>query len=275
MRLVFLIEIIEVGGVLEIVRVDFAAFHHVIGLHIVGEFLHVKRDFLLRQNLLDNRENFGVRNRRCRDGNRLTLEGIVIHRIVIAVGRVCDGGNNLVLIFAVDEIHDLLTFQRRGESFDLVGLLVALLDNKYVDVGGIRAFQRKRVLCGTEFCLQRVIGVDHRVIHVGKDVGNLGGFDLFEFDVLGVILDIKHGSRNARAVLHLDVAEAFQQKQRPAAVGRVIGNGNRDRRGFVVSVAAGGRIISAGCQGKDRTKGECRRQCKCKYFLFHNVFSPF
>ena len=102
-----------------------------------------------------------------------------------------------------------------------------------------------------------------------------GGASLNEETARDDTYNTKHGSRNARAVLHLDVTEAFQQKQRPAAVGCVIGNGNGYGRSFAVRIAAVGGIISAGAKGKDRTKGECRRQCNCKYFLFHGFLSLF
>lgn len=59
--IVLLVEIIEVGLVLEVVRVNFAGLNNVVGLDIVGELLDVKGNALSCEYLFGNGEDFGVR----------------------------------------------------------------------------------------------------------------------------------------------------------------------------------------------------------------------
>ena len=52
MRALLLIEVVEVGNVLEVVGVDLAFLGHRVGLHVIGELLHFKGvAFLLEQRL--------------------------------------------------------------------------------------------------------------------------------------------------------------------------------------------------------------------------------
>lgn len=51
-RSVLFIEVIQIGNVLEVVGVDFSAFHNVIGLNVIGEFLDFQRNVLGSQDFL-------------------------------------------------------------------------------------------------------------------------------------------------------------------------------------------------------------------------------
>ena len=55
MGIIFLVEVLKVGQVLEVVCVYLAAFNHVIRLNIIGKFLNVKVYVFLGKNFLCNR----------------------------------------------------------------------------------------------------------------------------------------------------------------------------------------------------------------------------
>ena len=52
-RAVFLVEIVQIGQVLEVVGVKLSALHHVVGLDIVGELDDLQGDIPLLQDQLD------------------------------------------------------------------------------------------------------------------------------------------------------------------------------------------------------------------------------
>ena len=69
MSAVLLVKIIQIRGVLEIVGIDFAAFHNVIRLNVIGELFHIQGDVFGSQNVLCNRQYLGMRSRRGGNGN--------------------------------------------------------------------------------------------------------------------------------------------------------------------------------------------------------------
>lgn len=60
-RVVLLVEIVEVRLVLEVVCVDLAGLNNIVGLDIIFELFDVKSDALSGKDLLGNGENLGVR----------------------------------------------------------------------------------------------------------------------------------------------------------------------------------------------------------------------
>ena len=84
-RVVLLVEIVEVGLVLEVVCVNLAGLNNIVGLDIIFELFDVKSDALSGKDLLGNGENLGVRCGGCGDGYGLTLECVVVDGGIVAV----------------------------------------------------------------------------------------------------------------------------------------------------------------------------------------------
>lgn len=84
-RVVLLVEIVEVRLVLEVVCVDLAGLNNIVGLDIIFELFDVKSDALSGKDLLGNGENLGVRCGGCSDGYGLTLECVVVDGGIVAV----------------------------------------------------------------------------------------------------------------------------------------------------------------------------------------------
>ena len=51
-----------------------------------------------------------------------------------------------------------------------------------------------------------VVRVDNSIVNILENVGELSGFNLFEGDVLGVVLNVSYGCSDAGAVFELDDA---------------------------------------------------------------------
>ena len=100
-RVVLLVEIVEVRLVLEVVCVDLAGLNNIVGLDIIFELFDVKGDALSGKDLLGNGEEpsllsaactmvipiavIGVRCGGCSDGYGLTLECVVVDGGIVAV----------------------------------------------------------------------------------------------------------------------------------------------------------------------------------------------
>ena len=54
------VEVVQVGLMLEVVGVNLAAVHHVVGLDVIGELLDVQGDVFLGQDVLGDGQDFGV-----------------------------------------------------------------------------------------------------------------------------------------------------------------------------------------------------------------------
>ena len=114
-----------------------------------------------------------MRCRRSRDRNLLACQCRVINGFIISVSRIFYGADNRAIIFAGDEVRDLLAFERRNERLGLVGLFVTLFDRDDVAVSRGGTFCQQRVLNRIQLSVQRVVGVDNRIINVLKRVGKL------------------------------------------------------------------------------------------------------
>ena len=90
----FLIEAFQIGDMLEIVGVDLAALHHLIGHDIIGELRHLQRPALLSQKGSRSGKDLRVRHTggRHSDGS-LGLYGLGFRRI--ALSRLCFGSAGL------------------------------------------------------------------------------------------------------------------------------------------------------------------------------------
>ena len=90
----FLIEAFQIGDVLEIVGVDLAALHHLVGHDIIGELRHLQRPALLSQKGSRSGKDLRVRHAggRHSDGS-FGLCGLGFRRI--ALSRLCFGSAGL------------------------------------------------------------------------------------------------------------------------------------------------------------------------------------
>ena len=77
-----------------------------------------------------------------------------------------------------------------------------------------------------EACLNGVVAVYDRRVHVLKGAGQLGCLNLLDAEILGVLGYIQHGSGEGDALLELDEALSLQQKQRAGFVCAVVGYGD-------------------------------------------------
>lgn len=226
--IVLLVEIIEVGLVLEVVRVNFAGLNNVVGLDIVGELLDVKGHALSCEYLFGNGEDFGVRCGGGGDGYRLTLESVIVDGGIVAVTGVLDNADNRAVILGGDEIGDLLALESSGESLDLVGILCVLLGGEDVRICARGALNGEIVLYGVKTRGDSVVRVDNGVVNILENVGKLSGLNLFEGDVLRILFDVSYGCGDARAVLELDYALLLEEKKRTCLICSVVGNGDGD-----------------------------------------------
>ena len=67
---IFGVEVIEIGGVLEVVGENGAIFYHIIGDNVVAVFLNIQGDVLCSQDILGNSKDLSMRSGRSghRDG---------------------------------------------------------------------------------------------------------------------------------------------------------------------------------------------------------------
>lgn len=261
-RVVLLVEIVEVRLVLEVVCVDLAGLNNIVGLDIIFELFDVKGDALSGKDLLGNGEDLGVRCGGCSDGYGLTLECVVVDGGIVAVTGVRNNADNCAVILGSDEIGDLLALESGGKSLYLVGILVALLGGEDVRICARGALNGEIVLYGVETRGDSVVRVDNSIVNILENVGELSGFNLFEGDVLGVALNVSYGCGDAGAVFELDDALLLKEKERTGFVGRVVGNGNGDA---FAARRAGGEAEDA-AQREDRCKND-------RYCLFMLIIS--
>lgn len=251
-RVVLLVEIVEVRLVLEVVCVDLAGLNNIVGLDIIFELFDVKGDALSGKDLLGNGEDLGVRCGGCSDGYGLTLECVVVDGGIVAVTGVRNNADNCAVVLGSDEIGDLLALESGGKSLYLVGILVALLGGEDVRICARRALDSEIVLDGVKTRGDSVVRVDNSIVNILENVGKLSGFNLFEGDVLGVVLNVSYGCGDASAVFELDDALLLKKKERTGFVGRVVGNGNGDA---LAARRAGGEAEDA-AQREDRCEND-------------------
>ena len=161
MSTVLLIEIVEVGLMLEVVCIAVAAFNNIVRLYIVGELYDVEGYILLSEDGLDNAENLCMGRGRSCDLDGLTLECIVVNRRIKAIGRVGNNTYDVALVGLFDVVLYLLARSCRNKRLCQIGALIALLNRNDVGVCGIGALDSERILCGREICGDSVVGVDN------------------------------------------------------------------------------------------------------------------
>ena len=226
---VFLVVVVEVGLVLEVVRVEAAVRQGDVGLHVVGEFNDLERPTLSSEQVFRSIQNLGVRR-----GRSANLDGGVVAGGLRNVVNDGEHGHDGARIGARDEVGNLLALQRSEQSFGLGRLLVAGANGNDVAVFlsclGVGALSSE---CGrrVKARAQSVVAVDHRSVNIGKRAGNARGFRFDELDVIGVFFDVVGGSREARAVVEREQALVLQQQKRASLVGSVGRNGNLMLRG--------------------------------------------
>ena len=259
---VFLVEVIKIGGVLEVIGVHGAVLHDGVGHNVVVVGLNVEGDVLFGKDLLGDLEDLGVGRGGGGDGDGFAGERGVVDTGVVAVARILDGAHDRTVILLGDVIGDLLALERGDQSLDLVAGLVAFLDGEDVGVSGGGAFNGQRILDRIQTSVDGVVGVDDGVVHILEDVGDLRSFGLNDLDVVGILGDVVLGGGDAGAVLELDDAVGFEQQQGAGFVGGVVGD--CDLNGGVGLFAAAG----------ENTEGENCREGK-RNELFHDFILPF
>ena len=115
------IEVVEVGGMLEVVCIAGAVLNNGIGNYIVVEHLNFKGDILLGEDMLCDLKNLCVRSGGGCNGNGSALQSCVVNAAVEAVSCAVNGGNNAAFILLVNEICDLLALKSCLESLYRVG----------------------------------------------------------------------------------------------------------------------------------------------------------
>ena len=141
------IEVIEVGGVLEVVCQNGAVFNDVVGNDVIVVGLNIEGDVLLCEDLLCDLKDLCVRSGGCCDGDSGACESCVVNAAVVAVGEVIYGGNYAAVVLLADEVCYLLAFESCFECLDCVGVFVAFLDcedvavcrgGAFLEQGGLR-----------------------------------------------------------------------------------------------------------------------------------------
>ena len=230
---VFLIEIVEVRGVLEVVGVAFAVFNDIIGDDIIGEYLYLKRDLLCGKEAFGYLKDLGMRCGGSGNGDLGACKGSVVDRGIIAVGGGVYGAYNCAVVLLGDKLFYLIAFKSRLKSLDSGSVFVSFLHGKNVGVSGVRAFDSHGIFGGIERSGDRVVGVDNGKVNILEDVGKRSSFYFSEFDVVGVFNDISYGGGYAGAFFELDKSVGFKQEKRARFVGGIVGYGN-----FYVLIAA-------------------------------------
>ena len=257
MGAVLVIEVLQIGQVLEVVGVHGAVLHHGVGHNVVIEDLNVQGDVLGSQDLLGDLQDLGVGRGGSGHGDGLALQSVVVHGGVIAVSGVLHHGNHGAGVLLSDEVGDLLALQGGFQGQDLGGGLVALLDGQNVGVGGGAALDQQGVIHGVQAGVDGVVAVDHGVVHVGQQVGQLGGLSLHDLHIVRILHDVVLGGGDAYAVLQLDDAVLLQQQQGAGLVGGVVGYADLDGGGSsVAAVVVGLAAAGSKAQGQDNGQGQ-------------------
>ena len=133
-RAVVFVEIIKVGGVLEVVCVAFAAFDNVVRDNVIGKGFDFKRDVLFGKNFLCFFKNFRVGSGRSGDCDFRSGKGSLVNRGVKSVCGIVNCVYDGAGIFLCNESRNLLAFESRLESLCVRGAFVAFFDGKNICV---------------------------------------------------------------------------------------------------------------------------------------------
>ena len=262
------IEVLQIGQVLEVVGGDGAVIDDGIGHNVVIVDLDVQGDVLGGQDLLGDLQDLGMGRGRSGHGDGLALQSVVVHGGVIAVGGVLHHGDHRAGVPLSDEVGHLLALQSGLQSQGLGGGLVALLDGQDVGVSGGAALDQQGVIHGVQAGVDGVVAVDHGVVHVGQQVGQLGGLSLHDLYIVRVLHDVVLGGGDACAVLQLDDAVLLQQQQGAGLVGGVVGNADLDDRSVGLVAAVVG-FAAAGSQAQSQYSGQSQGNDLSQSVVFH------
>ena len=146
----FVVEALKVGEMLEVVGVDLAAFNGIVGDHVIGKFSNFKSDSFCFKNAFYNifeDLGMGIGGRAYLDGR--ALERIIVHICVISVTGGCYCADNAAGIGLLNVVGNSLALKRGFKSKYLGGIFVSGLNGKNICVaqaclGGF-IFDGKRV----------------------------------------------------------------------------------------------------------------------------------
>ena len=219
---VLLVEVIQIRLVLEVVCVYLAAVYYIVRLYIVCELHNIQGDVLLSQDIFCQLQDVCMGRRGSRYGNSSSCQCVVIYTCVITICGIVHGTDHCSVILLCDVICYRLALQGCLQSFDLICVLIALLNCQDIAVRGRGAFHGQRVLCGVQTRVNGIVGIDDSVIYVLQHVRYLRRLYLFEGDIIGILRDICYGSGDTCAVLQLDVAVLLQQKKGSRLIGGIV-----------------------------------------------------
>ena len=158
------VEVVQVGLMLEVVGVNFAAVNNQVGLDVVVEFLHFEGDVLGSQDVLGNGQDLGMGGGRSSHGDGGAGQSGVIDSGVIAIAGFGNDGHDSAGVLIGDEISNLLAAQRGNQSQGSRSGLVAFLDAQDVAVGGEGAFDQQGISNGVQAVADGEVVVDNGVI---------------------------------------------------------------------------------------------------------------
>ena len=253
---------------LEVVGVHRAVIDDGVGHHIVVVDLNVQGDVLGGQDLLGDLQDLGMGRGRSGHGDGLALQSVVVHGSVIAVGGVLHHGDHGAGVLLSDEVGDLLALQGGLQGQDLGGGLAALLDGQDVGVSGGAALDEQGVVHGVQAGVDGVVAVDDGVVHVGQQVGQLGGLGLHDLHIVRILHDVVLGGGDAHAVLQLDDAVLLQQQQGAGFVGGVVGYADLDGGGSSVAAVVVG-LAAAGSKAQGQYSGQGQGDDLSQSVVFH------
>ena len=271
------VEVLQIGQVLEVVGVHGAVIHHGVGYHVVVVALDIQCDVLGGQDLLGDFQDLGVGRGGGGDGDGLSLQSLVVHGGVIAVGGVLHHGYHGAGVLLCDVVSHLLALQSGLQGQDLGLVLVALLHRQNVGVSGGAALDEQGVVDGVQTRIDGVVAVDDRVVQIGQHIGQLGGLSLHDLYVVGVVYDVVLGGGDAGAVGQLDDAVLLQQQQGAGLVGGVVRYADLNGGlGIAAVVTVGVGVLAAAgrqAQGQDQGQGQSGQTSEISTFHLHVSFS--
>ena len=122
---------------------------------------------------------------------------------------------------------DLVGLEGGHQSLDGGVVLPALLDGQHVHIGlgglAVGGLDSQGV-GGVQTGLKGVVAVDDGQVQAVQGAGQLGGLQLLDLQVLGVLSDVQLGGGQAYALLQGDEALLLEQEQGAALVGGVVGH---------------------------------------------------
>ena len=199
-------------------------------------------------------------------GDGLALQSVIVHEIAVPIGGILHHGDNGAGVLLSDEVSHLLALQSGLQRHHLRGL-VALLHRQNVGVGGGAALDQQGVIHGVQAGVDGVVAVDHGVVHVGQQVGQLGGLSLHDLHVVRILHDVVLGGGDAHAVLQLDDAVLLQQQQGAGLVGGVVGDADLNGGGGLVTVGA--VLAAAGSQAQGQHSSQRQSDDLGQSVVFH------